>query len=350
MRLISYCLALPLLWSCTVQGSQAEAAGRGGAKADPAPQMVAADSPGVAAVHPPEYLKTLVRGYYEQVLTRRHPQLRDSYLAPDYVGHFTGMTGDLSRETWTLWMNELRQAFPDVKFTIDDMMVEGNRVTTRYTMQGTHTGELRWARPTNRRITVSGISVERIKGEQIAESWNQSDVLRLWQQIGAVSDPVAPAVQLAYTPLRFASPEHFKDVPEKIRSKLQSRGCRIPQWLGDSVPENIVKGQFTAAGSEDWAALCTRVRTDIIVFRQDSEVDSLPGNIETKLGAAGPDFIIQHLEWYGLYDSEAPSLEGKGDSLRQVITHEGIEESDNHCCSSVHYWDGNRWRVYPGAD
>lgn len=350
MRLISYCVAFPLLLACTVQGSQAEAAGAGGSNADRAPQMVSADTPGVTAVHPPHYLKALVRGYYEQVLTRRHPLLRDSYLAPNYVGHFAGVPGELSRETWTLWLNELRQAFPDATFTVDDMMVEGNRVTTRYTMQGTHTGALRWIPPTRRRITVTGISVERIEGEQIAESWNQSDALRLWQQVGALSDPVGPTTQYEHTPLRFASPQLFKDVPERIRAKLLSRNCRIPQWLGDSVPGNIVKGEFTARGSEDWAALCTRVRTDILVFRQDSEVDSIPGMMEHALGVAGPGFIIQHLEWYGLDDEEQTSLQGKGDSLRKVIIHDGIESSDNHCCSSVHYWDGRRWAVYPGAD
>ncbi|HEX7336036.1 MAG TPA: ester cyclase [Gemmatimonadales bacterium] len=350
MRLISYWLALPLLWGCTVKGSQAEAPEAGGSSARAIPATAPADSPGTAAVRSPEYLKTLVRGYYEEVLTRRHSRLRDSYLAPNYVGHFSGVTGDLSRETWTLWLNELRQALPDASFTIDDMMVEGNRVTTRYTMQGTHTGPLRWMPPTGRRIAVSGISVERIEGEQIAESWNHSDALRLWQQVGAVSDPVGPTTQYEHTPLRFASPELFKDVPERVRAKLQSRGCRIPQWLGDTVPSNIVKGRFTAAGSEDWAALCTRVRTDILVFRQDTEVDSLPGIIDNALGVAGPDFIIQHLEWYGVDDDKPASLEGKGDSLRKVIIHDGIESSDNHCCSTVHYWDGRRWVVYPGAD
>jgi len=350
VRLISYCVALPLLWACTVKGSQAETPEAGGSKADPLPQMASGDSAAVAAVHPPEYLKTLMRGYYEEVLTRRGPRLRDSYLAPDYVGHFAGFPYDLTRESWSVWLSDLRSAFPDLSFTIEDMMVEGNRVTTRYTMRGTHTGALKWMAPTRRRIAVSGISIERIKGEQIAESWNQGDVLRLWQQVGALSDPVGPTTQFEYTPLRFASPQLFKDVPERVRSRLASRGCRIPQWPAESLPQNIVKGQFTAAGSEDWAALCTRVRTDILVFRQDSEVDSLPGFMENALGVAGPAFIIQHLEWYGLDGEEQTSLEGKGDSLRQVITHDGIESSDNHCCSSVHYWDGRRWVGYPGAD
>lgn len=342
-------LAITLLLACSGKGSQTDVESGGGSKLNPAPRPAPADSPAVAAVHPPWYMKELMRGYYQDVLSRGKP-LRDSYLAPDYIGHFAGVSEQLSRETWSQWLKELRQAFPDLKFTVEDMIVEGDRITTRYTMRGTHRGALRWLPPTGRPITLTGISIERVKGEQIAESWNQSDALFLWQQVGVVPNPVAPATQFEFTPVRFLSPNLYTpQVPERIRSALQGRGCRIPQWLRDTVPGNIVRGTFTTANRVDWAALCTRVRTDILVFRPDSTVDSLPGSMDNSLGTAHPDYIIQHLEWYGQDSSEA-SLEGKADSLSRVITHEGIEESDAHCCSTVHYWDGRRWVNYPGAD
>jgi predicted ester cyclase len=88
-------------------------------------------------------------------------------------------------------------AFPDAHFTIHDAYTvgqntdvqnnEGQNEITRWTVAGTHEGELAGIPPTGRRFSVSGISIARIVNGRIIESWNNWDALGLMQQLGVVS-------------------------------------------------------------------------------------------------------------------------------------------------------------------
>jgi steroid delta-isomerase-like uncharacterized protein len=80
-------------------------------------------------------------------------------------------------------------AFPDQHFTIDDMIAEGDKVAARITMTGTHKGEYMGAPPTNKKITIRAIAIERFAGGKIVEEWGQTDTLGLMQQLGLVPTP-----------------------------------------------------------------------------------------------------------------------------------------------------------------
>jgi len=80
-------------------------------------------------------------------------------------------------------------AFPDLHFTIDDMVAEGNKVAMRITMTGTHKGEYMGAPPTNKKITIRAIAIERFAGGKIVEEWGQTDTLGLMQQLGLAPTP-----------------------------------------------------------------------------------------------------------------------------------------------------------------
>ena len=66
-------------------------------------------------------------------------------------------------------------------------------VTSRRVATGTHEGELMGIAPTHKRATVSGISIDRIEGGRIAETWTSWDTFGLMQTIGAI--PQAEAAQ-----------------------------------------------------------------------------------------------------------------------------------------------------------
>lgn len=80
----------------------------------------------------------------------------------------------------------LRAAMPDLRAEIDDFVAEGDRVAVRYTMSGTHTGELLGIQGTGRRVTFAGMNIYRLVDGKLAESWQLLDSLGLLRQLGAV--------------------------------------------------------------------------------------------------------------------------------------------------------------------
>ncbi len=82
-----------------------------------------------------------------------------------------------------------RQGFPDVISTIEDLIAEGDKVVARWRSRATHRGDYMGIAPTGKEVEFTGISVYRIEGGRIAESWNSEDQFGLLRQIGAVPQP-----------------------------------------------------------------------------------------------------------------------------------------------------------------
>lgn len=82
-----------------------------------------------------------------------------------------------------------RVAFPDLHFTVEDLIAEGDRVACRITTRGTHTGDFQGIPPTGKRVTQTGIDILRLAGGKIVERWGEFDSLGLLQQLGVVPGP-----------------------------------------------------------------------------------------------------------------------------------------------------------------
>jgi steroid delta-isomerase-like uncharacterized protein len=82
------------------------------------------------------------------------------------------------------FVSEFYSAFPDLHFTIDDMVVEGDKAAARWTMTGTHKGEFRGISPTNKKVTIWAISIDRFAGGKVVETWERFDTMGLMQQLG----------------------------------------------------------------------------------------------------------------------------------------------------------------------
>jgi steroid delta-isomerase-like uncharacterized protein len=131
--------------------------------------------------------RTLVRRYYEVLWNEGKLELIDELFSSDYVNHDPmhpevppGPAG--ARQIVDLY----RGAFPDSTFRIEDLISEDDRVVTRWSVTGTHTGALLGLAPTNKRVTVTGITLSRIANDKVAETWANWDNLGLMQQLGAV--------------------------------------------------------------------------------------------------------------------------------------------------------------------
>jgi len=138
-------------------------------------------------------IKALVRRWFEEANKGKAAALAviDELYATDIVCHLSGGVDIRGLKDLKQYYSEseLYSAFPDLHFTIDDMVVEGDKVATRWTWTGTHKGKFMGIPPTNKKVTMWAISIDRVSGGKFVEEWNRSDTLGLMQQLGAVPTP-----------------------------------------------------------------------------------------------------------------------------------------------------------------
>jgi steroid delta-isomerase-like uncharacterized protein len=128
----------------------------------------------------------LSRRIFEDVWNRKNLNAIDELMSADYVHHDAGAIAANGPEGYKKFVTSYMNAFPDAHFTIDDEFTVGVTEITRWTIAGTHEGELAGLPPTGRRISITGISIARIVNGKITESWNNWDALGLMQQLGVV--------------------------------------------------------------------------------------------------------------------------------------------------------------------
>jgi steroid delta-isomerase-like uncharacterized protein len=80
----------------------------------------------------------------------------------------------------------MRSGFPDIQWTLEEMIAEDDKVAVRYTMQGTHQGEFMGFPATGKSILVQAINFYRLVDNQIVEEYGQPDMFALLRQIGAI--------------------------------------------------------------------------------------------------------------------------------------------------------------------
>jgi len=133
--------------------------------------------------------KAVVRNFLEEFNTigrntDRINTIIDEFCTPEFVNHRT--TGDLSLGQYKQYLHAMFSAFPDVIFTNDDMIAEGDKVVFRSSWSGTHKGELQGILPTGKRVTVAGITICKIAGGKMVEVWALQDTMGMMQQLGVI--------------------------------------------------------------------------------------------------------------------------------------------------------------------
>jgi steroid delta-isomerase-like uncharacterized protein len=106
--------------------------------------------------------------------------------APNAVVHNSGAPDPLNLEGFRQLAAVFLAAFPDGKHTIDDMIVEGDKVVTRITYRGAHTGDLMGIPPTGKHVTTSAMTIDQIAGGKIVETWRLFDQMGMMQQLGVM--------------------------------------------------------------------------------------------------------------------------------------------------------------------
>ncbi|WP_053236941.1 ester cyclase [Sandaracinus amylolyticus] len=130
----------------------------------------------------------VIRRYYDELFNAGRTELVHELLAEDYVNHSTGSPDQpRDREGVAQVVRALRVAFPDLRYTIDDLVASDDAVVARTTMTGTHRGDFFGIAATGRAIRVSQITIERFRGERIVAHWRLTDELALMRQLGVIA-------------------------------------------------------------------------------------------------------------------------------------------------------------------
>jgi predicted ester cyclase len=133
--------------------------------------------------------KALVRRWFEEAY--QDDTVADELVAPDYVGRFPPNPGVRGREAIKQFNRETVTAFPDLlQLTLDELSAEGDKVVVRWTMRGTHLGELRGGiAPTGKAFMVTGMTTNRVADGRVTEARGNVDLLGLMLQVGLVTPP-----------------------------------------------------------------------------------------------------------------------------------------------------------------
>jgi len=127
--------------------------------------------------------KAVVRRFNEAVIERRDLSVMDELFAPDFVNRsvkegFSGGTDGMIAFLQLFWA-----AFTDLKVDIHDQVAEADRVSSRKTIRGTHTGTFMGVPATGREIAIPVIDIVRLKAGRYAEHWNLIDLPGVLKQL-----------------------------------------------------------------------------------------------------------------------------------------------------------------------
>ena len=106
----------------------------------------------------------------------------DQLVGPGYVG----AQGDRGPDGFKAVVSGLRSAFPDIHYTLDDVLAEGDRVAVRWHWTGTHKGAFRAFPATGKAVLNTGVGIFRLKDGKIVAATLETDRLGFLEQIGAV--------------------------------------------------------------------------------------------------------------------------------------------------------------------
>ncbi len=136
--------------------------------------------------------KDIVRRYFEDLWNKGDLAVADEIISSDIVVHDSfappgaygaGATG------FAQFVGKFRSAFPDVHLTMDDEIIEGDKMVVRWTMRGRQQGQLGNIPSTGRQINVAGVDIFRIADGKIAEWWIFFDAVVMLQQLGVFPLP-----------------------------------------------------------------------------------------------------------------------------------------------------------------
>ena len=137
--------------------------------------------------------KAVIRTWVEQAWNHGNTSSADELYAPDYVLNDPALPAPVRGiEGIKGFIATYRAGLPDIHFTIEDVVAEGDRVVWRWTARATHLGTLMGIPPTGKQTTVTGVVITRFANEKWAEDHLHWDTLGMLQALGVVPSLTQP--------------------------------------------------------------------------------------------------------------------------------------------------------------
>ena len=132
--------------------------------------------------------KTIIESYTEQIWHQGNLEAADEYFSPDFISYNPLKPKINGLAELKQFFAATRSQFPDIRFTLDDMVAEDDKVVVRWTCWGTHLGPSPefGIGPTGHKVNFAGITVYQIRNGKIVAQWEIWDRLRLLHQLGVV--------------------------------------------------------------------------------------------------------------------------------------------------------------------
>jgi steroid delta-isomerase-like uncharacterized protein len=135
----------------------------------------------------PEQNAAVVGRYFNELLSQGRTDVIEEILAPAFAFRIPTLPEPIrGPDGFRTFVTTLRTAFPDIVFTVERQIAEGDKVASRWTIQGTHRGEFLGVPASGRRVQDQGVDIFRIEGGRIAEVWVNENDFGLMQQIGGI--------------------------------------------------------------------------------------------------------------------------------------------------------------------
>ena len=130
--------------------------------------------------------KAILRRFFEEIFNQQRLAVADEIVAVDYINHNAAPGETPGREGLKQFVAYLHAGNEGIAFDVDDQVAEGEKVVTRLTVTGTHTGEFAGIPATGRGYSFEAINIHRVVNGQIQEAWIQWDALGWMQKIGVI--------------------------------------------------------------------------------------------------------------------------------------------------------------------
>lgn len=189
-----------------------------------------------------EKAKALVLRHHDEVWSRGNVGVVDEIFAPEFIGHHPGQPDWIGPDGVKQVVSRIRAAFPDFAETVEDVIVEGDRVVTRFIASGTHLGPFRGVAPTGKRISMAEMAIFRVVGDQIVEKWGLADRHGMQEQL-ALASAMGPRLNLLYEITMDTEIEDVGPTPAGHR--------RLVKVTGGTFTGPILRGTVLPGGG-DW--------------------------------------------------------------------------------------------------
>jgi len=129
--------------------------------------------------------KAVLHRVYDEIINQGNFDVIPELVSEDVVEHeqFPGLP-TTGHEAVRAAIGMFRESFSDLRFTVDDMIAEGDKVAARITVTGTHTGQFMGMPPTNKNVEVQAIDILEIHDGKITAHWGQTDQGAMMEQLG----------------------------------------------------------------------------------------------------------------------------------------------------------------------